>query len=311
MSKARVRLAIFVGLVLAFVGFAILTHVATGPNDPVVAGKRLSEHLLATQFYGAFPLGTGFDAQAKLGREAIQESGTNSLPLISAWLRSETPLWKCRVGQWLARAGVLWAEFPLVEKRLLALNALALHLRGKAAPLIPVLADCCTNSNSKFVREAAATLSTIVSDLDKIEPGIAIESVPRIERAIASLESQSKGAGRLPSQSLLESALQMIDPRREIRLVLELNGNDDQKRQSAMRVLSRRGVHFDKVRPHLAAHLRAKDVSSVENAIASACNYGAAAASLVPDLRPLDSHPDEKIRLLASNALSRIGRFKP
>lgn len=291
-------------LLLVFAALAALS--LNSKSDRRISGKRLSEHLLL-----AYAAGSGTNDSAVISRKLILEEGTNALPLLSQWLQAKTPHWKIELGRKLWTLGIRTSQFPPEEKEIVACRAIG-HLQRDGLTVAPALAASCTNSNHKLAHFAAMTLwNQAIRWPQEISAEIEYALRPSLENSIKVLDAQlrqSTNSNLLKERLVLLKNVQRrftMKPSSEV-LAVGLKEASLEAQARSLRVLSRRGDHYQNSEAMLIAHLQSPSAGIAQNAAASLKNYGAHASNALPHLQKALSHPDVGVRSEASNAISRI-----
>jgi HEAT repeat protein len=254
-------------------------------------GKRLSEHLL---------LAAGNSGGSQ---RALQQIGTNSLPLLRTWWETDTPKWRVSIGTRLWNRGILSPAFPPMELRWAAFSAI-LALGVDALPLAPYLINQGTNTHNEFASRGIGVVAVQFQTLQHLQ------SVPAsldaslrlsLDNAIKTLEIQSTHDITFHSRLVLIRKLRLdLDP------LFGLSSRNLEEQTNALRRLSRRDEYYTQANTILVAQLESTDARVAENAAICLGNYGRRATNAMTSLQKALAHPDEQVRTAASKALSRI-----
>jgi hypothetical protein len=292
--------------VLLIGAIVFATVVPQNPNDRMIKGKRLSSHLIT-----AFAPGPKTNLNVVEAHQAIAEAGTNCLPLLAEWMRMEASPTRVKIGKRLSAAGVQTTLFPPEELPVLACKA-AMALGNGLAAITPDLVVVCTNKSDRVANIAAQVLLMIqvTGRIDSL-----LEDEFRLRESLAvALEVLKRRAGSSPGSSHISERIRLlggIQDRLRARipdelLVIRLKQTKPEAQMRSARVLSRRGEAYLEVKPVLWEHLGSTNALAVENAVICLKNYGEKASDSIVLIEKLFSHSDEKVRLEATNALSRI-----
>ena len=290
-----------VGIVfLSLTVFAIL--LPRNPRDlKLPNGKRLSHQLLL-----GYAPGLTTNSTASAARDAIRLAGTNSLPLLVEWLRTETPSLNKRIGRQLWALGVQTTLFPPDDLAVVACKAVPLGMDG--VEIAGELVAASTNENLNVANMATAVLMRQSMLLSSEFPAKkALEIRKPLERAIQVLQRRSALANSNAESERIR-VLKGIQQRflSSPYMMAGLKDEDLQAQMHYARILSRRGAAYGEAEPVLWSHLESNDARVVEHAVICLKNYGGKASSSIVRIEQAFSHPDEKVRQAATNAVTRI-----
>lgn len=261
-----------------------------------LASQPLAEILLTA--YSPAP--NTHPAEINAARDLVIEAGTNCVPILRRWLREEVSTWRKRIGLRLFAKGIESSAFPTKDFQYLAFRAIQ-DLGRDALPLTVDLAASCTNANAFLANEAARTLEIQFTKLEEFPISMRGPLIAALNESLAVLEQKAAH-----DSSFRYPGVRLKRLRDSAGLILDVESLSEEERAKALRLLSRRDQLYERALPYLLNHLVSTNSAIAENAAICLRNYGAKAANTLPDLEKALSHPNERVRAEAAQAIQRI-----
>jgi hypothetical protein len=298
-SKAKVLSVSCV--VLLLVVFALrFAGLHSRPYDPVYKNKHLSEYLEAVMppaASGNLNLSILRPAAFADAAEAIQKLGTNSIPLLKAWLNYEPSRWRKKLFNTLLY--IQYFNPRLLPERKAVACRLAGFLTTNGAVLLPDLEFCITNNSYTFPPRNLDSHATI-SYLQILE-----STAPNKEALVRTLFRLSRvctGNYRL-LPPLLEN-----DPSSSMRQTITLETGTDTEKLAALFYFKNNPIEPQKVIPLLNLSINSSNPSLQVDAALALSSYGWQARPSLPLLSNLLSSPIPEVSRVASNAVTIISQ---
>ena len=286
--------------------------------DPVYAGLPFSEHLY--RMYdrrNVFPVRRAgrpptsqeleqfhrYQLERQASYHALTNVGTEALPLLRHWLTAQPPGWTSNLQIRLS------PYFPRIaaNRRKIALTFLGQFSVEGSGQLFPLIVTVVSNKNAVDQRLAAAALARIALTGKNIDVDTALRALLPISYGMKDeFETRALGYYIWNVKYDVDRAIERIDPQRVYHPLIVLELGPLPNRVGAARELEAFPRMPERAVPLLIANLSSTNRSVQEHCAITLGSYREQAKPALPALSNLLSHPRERLRVAASNAISNI-----
>ena len=235
---------------------------------------------------------------------ALTNVGPEALPLLRHWITAQSPSWTSNLQVRLT------SYFPRLtaNRRNIALSFLGQFSVERSEELFPLIANAISNKNTLDQRIASAALVRIAGSGKNIDVDTPLRALLPISYSMKGEHFHVSGGGFYFSNVKydVDRAIEAIDPHRVYHPLIVLELGPLPNRVGAARELTDFPRMPERAVPLLIANLSSTNRSVQEQCAIALGNYESKAKPALPALSNLLSHPRERLRVAASNAISRI-----